>query len=88
MLKLRLNPEARPLRQLSAGFTFLGIHFKGRQRGLSEAKMNKIRDKLDWLTNKRRSQPLAQIIAKVQLVLCFRKTFINEKPFIPSPLMG
>jgi len=69
MLKLRLNPEARPLRQLSEGFTFLGIHFKGRQRRLSEAKMNKIRRKLDWLTSKRRSQPLAQIIGKVQLAL-------------------
>ncbi|MBM4289706.1 MAG: CRISPR-associated endonuclease Cas1 [Deltaproteobacteria bacterium] len=69
MLKLRLNPEAKPLRHVADGFTFLGIHFKGRQRRLSDAKMAKIRRKIDWLTNRRQRRDLAKSVADLQEAL-------------------
>ncbi|WP_449245328.1 CRISPR-associated endonuclease Cas1, partial [Desulfobacca acetoxidans] len=69
MLKLRLNPEAKPLRHVADGFTFLGIHFKGRHRRLSDPKMEKIHRKIDWLTNKRQRRDLTKIVADLQEAL-------------------
>jgi len=48
-LKLTLNDYSRPVRTLSEGFVFLGIHYQDDKRSISIGKMGKIRGRLKAL---------------------------------------
>jgi CRISPR-associated protein Cas1 len=64
-LHLRLNPEKEPIRDLQRGFVFLGVFFQGEDRCLAREKREKIRRKLDWLTNKSRPHAMEKILNDV-----------------------
>ena len=51
-LKLALNDNPYPFKDIEKGFAFLGIYFKGQLRRISSAKETKIFRKLNWLTDK------------------------------------
>ena len=57
-LKLRLNKNPYPFKDINKGFAFLGIYFKGDLRRISTAKETKIFRKLNWLTDKSRQGDL------------------------------
>ncbi len=50
-LKLKLNENAYPFKDVDKGFVFLGIYFKGNLRTISMSKEKKIIRKLNWLTD-------------------------------------
>lgn len=50
VLKLRLNENPYPFKDVSKGFIFLGIYFRGNERKISTSKETKIFRKINWLT--------------------------------------
>ena len=64
-LRMRLNPEKEPVRNLREGFVFLGVEFRGRERFLAREKKEKLRRKIDWLTEKRRRHDSGKIIQEL-----------------------
>ena len=53
-LKLSLNKNPYPFKNVNRGFAFLGIYVKGDLRRISAAKETKIFRKLNWVTDKTR----------------------------------
>ena len=62
-LKLRLNPVKRKVWHVKSGFVFLGIHFKGYRRTISEEKFEKARAKIQHVFEKKQS--LAQTVTEL-----------------------
>lgn len=57
-LGLRLNRNDNPISHLDQGFVFLGIYFKKEKREISQAKLQKMERKIEWiLSGKKRPEP-------------------------------
>ena len=52
VLRLKLNENPYPFKHVDAGFTFLGIYFRGGIRRIANGKMGKIFNKINWYTDK------------------------------------
>lgn len=52
-LKLKLNENPYPFKNVHKGFVFLGVYFQGKTRRISRVKEGKIIRKIEWLTNTR-----------------------------------
>lgn len=64
-LRLRLNENPHPFRDIATGFTFLGIYFRDEIRKISAAKEEKIIRKLNWLTEISFSKYPSTFLAKL-----------------------
>jgi CRISPR-associated endonuclease Cas1 len=64
-LRLRLNDNPDPFRDIATGFTFLGIYFRNDIRKISTAKEEKIIRKLNWLTDRSFSKDPLSFLSKL-----------------------
>jgi len=81
-LLLKLNNNPYPFRHLKAGFIFLGIFFKGTERGISRDKEAKTFKRLNWLTNPSAYKDPALVLKRINESICAKKRFygfINPK---------
>jgi len=63
-LRLRLNPE-KEVRHADHGFIFLGVHFYGGVKRISEKKRQKIHAKLQTLLSAGEGKPLEKVLEKL-----------------------
>ncbi|MDD3582287.1 MAG: CRISPR-associated endonuclease Cas1 [Desulfobacca sp.] len=64
-LKLKLNENPYPFKDIRGGFVFLGIYLKGDERRISQAKEKKTIFKLNWLTERRRQRDPETFLKKL-----------------------
>ncbi|NDY73829.1 CRISPR-associated endonuclease Cas1 [Desulfobacter hydrogenophilus] len=64
-LSLQLNENKSPVASLEQGFDFLGIHFKGTTRSISEKKRNRINSKLGFLLSPKSSLSLDEVFVRL-----------------------
>ncbi len=84
-LKLRLNEDPYPFKDINSGFVFLGIYFKGNERQISTGKQTKIFRKINWATEKTLNNSPEEFLKKINEMIVGVKrfySFINpEKQF-------
>lgn len=62
-LGLLLNPQSRPVRPVSEGFVFLGVHFDGMRRTLAPEKTDSMRRSVQGLIRLEAGDPVPQKLA-------------------------
>ncbi|MBI4691638.1 MAG: CRISPR-associated endonuclease Cas1 [Nitrospirae bacterium] len=64
-LLLGVNNNANPINSIEEGFVFLGIHFCGEKRFISQQKMDKIQRKIHWVFSDGNKKSLETVIRHV-----------------------
>ena len=64
-MKLRLNDNPYPFKDVDQGFAFLGVYFKGAERRISFQKETKIFRKINWLTEKAHQNNVVQTMRRL-----------------------
>lgn len=64
-LGLRLNHGDASPSHIDEGFTFLGVHFCGKERAVAPKKMEKMKRKISWLLSEKNALPLEELMVKL-----------------------
>jgi group II intron reverse transcriptase/maturase/CRISPR-associated endonuclease Cas1 len=64
-LGLRLNHGEASPKHIDEGFTFLGVHFCGKERAIAPKKVEKMKRKIQWLLSQKTEKSPEEIILKL-----------------------